>query len=97
MFRGVPKLSLWRVGRSLGIQKSYLRFHKHSVDGEEIREAILGKLVEKDIAFIYDQDQKQMIQNGQSFDSFICALTAVLEFQGQVEKRPKGFPNLRGG
>ena len=91
-----PKLSLWRLGRALGIQKSYLRFHKNSINGKKNRERILSQLIKKDIAFIYDQDRKKMIQNGQSFDSFICALTAVLEFQGQSEKRPKGFPRSEG-
>ena len=87
-----PKLSLWRIGRSLGIQKSYLRFHKHVITGEETRTAIIQHLVEKDIAFIYHQDIKHLVANPYAFDSFICALTGVLQFTNQVEKRPKGFP-----
>ena len=90
-----PKLSLWRLGRALGIQKSYLRSHKHSIEGVDIREQILNKLIAKDLAFLYTQDVKSMTLNGQAFDAFICALTAVLKFKGQVEKLPKGFP--KGG
>jgi hypothetical protein len=87
-----PKLSLWRIGTSLGIQKSYLRFHKHAISGEEIREAILKRLVEENIAFLYAQDVKTLISNSHAFDSFICGMTAVLKFKDQVDKRPKGFP-----
>lgn len=87
-----PKLSLWRIGRALGVTKSHLRFHKHSVGGDESREAILEKLVQKDIAFIYEQDARTMIEFAPAFEAFICAMTAVLKFTGQTEPRPKGFP-----
>ncbi len=87
-----PKLSLWRIGKSLGVQKSYLRSHKHAVDGEEVREAILRQLIDKDIAFIYAQDVRAMIKNSYVFDAFVGGLTAVLKFNNQVEKRPRGFP-----
>ena len=85
-------MSLWRIGRSLGVQKSYLRFHKHSISGEEIREAIINHLIDRDIAFIYNQDVKSLVANAYTFDAFICGLTALLKFTNQVEKRPKGFP-----
>ncbi|MCB0341672.1 MAG: DUF429 domain-containing protein [Pseudobdellovibrionaceae bacterium] len=87
-----PKLSLWRVGRSLGIQKSHLRYHKHSTHGEEAREAIVSRLIEKDIAFIYDQDVRAMIENGYAFDAFLSGITAVLQHLGQCEPRPADFP-----
>ena len=87
-----PKLSLWRIGRSLGIQKSYLRFHKHSIAGDDSRMSILDRLIEEDIAFVYEQDRRSMVQNNQAFEAFLCALTAVLKFRGQVEKRPLDFP-----
>ncbi len=87
-----PKLSLWRIGRSLQIQKSHLRFHKHSVGGEESRKAILEKLMDADIAFIYDQDFRLMVQNPSAFDAFVCALTGVLSFKGLCENRPSDFP-----
>ncbi len=87
-----PKLSLWRIGRNLGIQKSHLRFHKHSVGGEESRRAILDKLIAQNVAFLYDQDTKILTENSQAFDAFICGLTAVLSFRGQTEGKPKDFP-----
>ncbi len=88
----MPKVSLWRIGRSLGLQKSYLRFHKHSVSGGESRQAILARLLEKNVAFVYQQDQNILMENSQAFDSFLCALTGVLSYQRQCEPRPKGFP-----
>jgi predicted nuclease with RNAse H fold len=87
-----PKVSLWRIGQSLNVQKSHLRFHRHSVGGDEARAAILMALVKQNIAFLYEQDVRHMVQNGHAFDAFICALTAVLKTKGQCETRPKDFP-----
>jgi hypothetical protein len=87
-----PKLSLWRIGQALGIPKSYLRFHRHAVDSDEARLYILKQLIEKEIAFIYQQDLKVMVENDVAFDAFISALTAFLKYRGQTEKRPSKFP-----
>lgn len=87
-----PRISLWRIGRSLNIQKSYLKFHRHSVGGEEARQAILMALVTHGIAFLYEHDVRLMIANGHAFDAFICALTAVLKTKGQCVARPNDFP-----
>ena len=87
-----PKLSLWRIGRSLKVGKSYLRFHKHAVDGDEARLVFLKSLIDHQIAFIYQQDMKAMVENGAAFDAFIAALTAFLKFRGQCEKAPAGYP-----
>ncbi|NQZ02479.1 MAG: DUF429 domain-containing protein [Bdellovibrionales bacterium] len=87
-----PKLSLWRIGRALGISKNHLRFHRHSFGGEESRKIILEKLISEDIAFLYVQDVKNMTANVHAFEAFISALTAVLELKKQCEPRPKGFP-----
>ncbi len=91
-----PRLSLWRIGQALQIQKSYLQFHKHSFAGQEAREAILKELVRREVAFLYEQDVRTMIENGNAFDAFLCALTGVLKFDKQVEKRPAGFPRHEG-
>lgn len=88
------KLSLWRIGCAVHAQRSHLRFHKHSVSGEESRQVILDKLVEQGLAFIYEQDQRKLIQDSMAFDAFICALTGVLNHLGLCEKRPKGFPKM---
>jgi hypothetical protein len=87
-----PKLSLWRLGCALDIPKSHLRFHKHAVDSDEARLYILKRLIEKEIAFIYQQDMRTMVENNVAFEAFICALTAFLKYRGQTEKRPSGFP-----
>ncbi|WP_413575427.1 DUF429 domain-containing protein [Bdellovibrio sp. HCB290] len=88
-----PKLSLWRIGRSLHVMKSHLLFHKHAIGGDESRRAILHALSTHNIAFVYDQDVKLMIENNHAFESFICALTAFLSFKGLTEPRPEGFPS----
>lgn len=87
-----PKLSVWRVGRALNVMKSHLRFHKHSIGGDESRREILQALSTHNVAFVYDQDVKLMIENSHAFEAFICALTAFLKFKGQTEVRPPGFP-----
>lgn len=87
-----PKLSVWRIGRSMNISKSDLRFHRHAVSGNEVRENILEELVEHKLAFVYDQDKKIMVQNNHAFEAFICALTGLLKFFEQTEGRPKDFP-----
>ena len=87
-----PKLSLWRIGRALDIPKSYLRFHRHAVDSDEARLYILKTLIEKEIAFVYQQDLKLMVEHNVVFEAFLCALTAFLKYRGQTEKRPHGFP-----
>lgn len=87
-----PKLSVWRIGLSLHVLKSHLRSHKHSAVGEDSRRGILKELGEHNIAFVYDQDRRLMIENNHAFEAFMCAMTAFLEHKGQTETRPKGFP-----
>jgi hypothetical protein len=89
-----PKLSLWRIGRSLHVMKSHLLFHKHAIGGDESRRAILHALSTHNIAFVYDQDVKLMIENNHAFEAFICALTGFLKFKGLTEPRPDGFPAM---
>lgn len=88
-----PKLSVWRMGRSLDVMKSHLRFHKHAIGGDESRRAVLHALSTHNVAFVYDADVKLMIENNHAFEAFICALTAYLKYKGMTEPRPKGFPS----
>ena len=88
-----PKLSLWRIGNALHLPKSQLRLHRHWEGGLSSRQLVLSKMVDKDLAFIYDQDVKTLIESPQAFDAFICALTGFLSFMGHCEVRPKGFPS----
>lgn len=87
-----PKTTLWRIGMDLGLPKSYLRFHRHAVDSDEARLYILKTLIEKEIAFIYQQDLRLMVENSIAFDAFLCALTAFLKHRGQTELPPANFP-----
>jgi hypothetical protein len=88
----IPQISLWRIGRSLGLSKTHLRAFDKSFEGGEARLAILEKLIERDIAFIYAQDLRLMVEKPEPFDAFLCALTGILKFRGLVEKRPEGYP-----
>lgn len=87
-----PKLSLWRIGRSLNIMKSHLRFHKHAIGGDESRQEILAALGKHNVAFVYDQDVKSMIDNNHAFEAFLCALTGFLKYKNLTEERPARFP-----
>lgn len=87
-----PKLTLWRLGNSLHLGKSHLKFHRHWEGGHASRQLILSKMMDKSLAFIYDQDVKTLAESPQAFDSFLCALTGLLSFLGHTEPRPKGFP-----
>lgn len=89
-----PPLSIWRIGQSLGMLKSRLRSTRKSADGQQARKSFLNELSEKEIVFIYEQDKKHMIENNHAFEAFICGLTAYLQFKGQTEPRPSGFPKL---
>lgn len=89
-----PKLSLWRIGRSLNVMKSHLLFHKHAIGGDESRKAILHALSTHNVAFVYEQDVKLMIENNHAFEAFICAFTGFLKFKGLTEPRPSGFPTM---
>ncbi|MBK9323657.1 MAG: DUF429 domain-containing protein [Bdellovibrionaceae bacterium] len=87
-----PRLSVWRIGNSLHVLKSQLRSHKHAATGEDSRRGILKELSEHNVAFVYDQDRRLMVENNHAFEAFICAITAFLEYMGQTEPRPRNFP-----
>ncbi|MFZ4404289.1 MAG: DUF429 domain-containing protein [Pseudobdellovibrionaceae bacterium] len=87
-----PAAVVWRLGLQLGLMKSQLKNHRHSVHGENDRRLFLQALLEQKWCFIYDQDLQMMIENYHAFESFICALTAYLKFTQQTEPRPKDFP-----
>lgn len=88
----IPRASLWRIGRSLHINKSTLRTYKHSISGDSSRRQILEHIADKKIVFIYEQDQKLMIESPHAFDSFFCAWTGLLKFLNLTESPPKNFP-----
>lgn len=87
-----PALTLWRLGKILGVMKSHLKSHRAAFGGDEARAQFLLSLNEKDIAFIYNQDMKQMVDNNHAFEAFLCGFTAYLKYKDLTEKRPKDFP-----
>ncbi len=87
-----PALTLWRIGKLLGVMKSHLKSHRAAFGGDEARAQFLLSINEKDIAFIYNQDMKQMVDNNHAFEAFLCGFTAYLKYKGLTEKRPKDFP-----
>lgn len=87
-----PTLTLWRLGKLMGVMKSHLKNHRAAFGGDDARAQFLLSLNEKDIAFIYNQDMKQMVENNHAFEAFLCGFTAYLKFKGVTEKRPKNFP-----
>lgn len=91
-----PRLSLWRIGNALHIRKSHLTFHKHQSGGAESRRVILNELAKQEISFFYEQDFRLLCENGDAFDAYICAITAVLKYKNQCEAKPKDFPKEEG-
>ena len=87
-----PTLTLWRIGRSLNMIKSHLLYHRHSARGSESRRAILNSLNSANIAFVYEQDIRIMVENNHAFEAFLCSMTGFLKFMNLTEKRPDGFP-----
>lgn len=87
-----PKLSIWRLGLKLKVAKSHLRFHKHSVGGDESRRVFLSAMVDRTGVFLYQQDQRAMVENNHAFEAFIGAYTGFLSYQGQTQPRPQDFP-----
>jgi hypothetical protein len=91
-----PQLSLWRLGRSLGIPKKYLQVQGRLLRQDETRQMFLQALIENRLVFIYQQDVQRLIENRDAFSAFLAALTAYLSTRGQCEPRPRGFPEAEG-
>jgi hypothetical protein len=87
-----PKLSIWRIGQSLKVAKSHLKFHKHVIGGDESRRIFLQALADHRDLFFYQQDFKAMVENNHAFEAFVCAYTGLLKYLKQTEPRPAGFP-----
>lgn len=86
------KMSLWRIGRSLGVSKTHLRSTRRSAGGDESRRVFLDALASEGLAFMYAEDVRLMVEHNHAFEAFLCALTGFLREQGWTEKRPAGFP-----
>lgn len=87
-----PKMSLWRIGRSIGVSKTHLRSHRRSAGGDDSRKVFLDALAENGVAFMYTEDVRLMVEHNHAFEAFLCALTAFMCTKGWTEKRPAKFP-----
>ncbi len=87
-----PKISVWRMGQSLGVAKKHLRLYRQAATGNQSREVFLKAFVEKDLAFFYHQDLNRMVEYVFSFEAFIAAYTVFLKYIRQTEPRLKGLP-----
>lgn len=88
-----PKLTLWRMGKAMSLMKSQISDHRAAFGGDESRAQFIQALNDNNIAFIYHQDAKNMVDNNHAFEAFMCGLTAYLKYKNLTEKRPKGFPS----
>lgn len=88
----LPRLSVWRLGLSMGFRKNHLALYKQLARGPAIRQKFLDEWSEEGLSFIYHRDFKLMVKDAYAFDSFICAYTAYLKYRGLCEKKPKDFP-----
>lgn len=91
-----PQLSLWRLGKHLGLAKKYLQTQGRLLRHEETRQEFLKALVERRLVFIYQQDVQRLTENRDAFNAFLSALTGYLSSKGQCEPRPRGFPDAEG-
>lgn len=87
-----PKLTVWRLGLELKVNKSNLKIYRNSVGGDESRSILLDAMMDEYKVFIYQQDLKSMVENFHAFDAFISAFTGYLKFLKKTESAPKNFP-----
>ncbi len=87
-----PRLSVWQLGKELGLRKSYLADYRNVTHGEDARHHFLERWSEQGLSFIYHRDFRQMVRDVYAFEAFFCAYTAFLQYKGQCQPRPKGFP-----
>jgi len=88
----VPKLSLLTLNKKVGISNKLLKNYRDIETGASSRYNILEIISQKLDIFIYERDLRKIAENISSFDSFMCAYTALLDHQNQCYKRPKDFP-----
>jgi predicted RNase H-like nuclease len=87
-----PKLSIVLLSQHLKLSKRVLQDYRSLESGTEARVEILEHLAAEKNIFIYDRDLKKLAHSLAAFDSFVCAYTGLLHYQGQTKKAPYGFP-----
>ncbi len=91
-FEVFPRLSFWRLGKSLNLKKSYLLASRLSEDGEVSRYNFLKDLIDQNHIFVYHQDAQRMIENPNAFDAFLVAYSLYFHAIGLSEAAPPDFP-----
>lgn len=95
-FEVAPKISVFRLGQKLGVNKTHLLNYRSTTHGEDARRTFLQSLIDKTGLFIYQQDLKILIESYHAFDSLICAIVGQLHSQGKAEPAPDDFPAKAG-
>lgn len=91
-----PKLTMARIGPSLGIDRKVLEGYRSLEDGIQYREVILDVLSKSLGIFIYDRDFKKLAENLSALDALLCSLTALLSDHEFCLKPPRTFPEDSG-
>lgn len=91
-----PKLTLWRIGKSLKLADEKLLGYRHALKGEKLRSFILDALVATGFVFLYDQDRRILVNQVWCFEAFLSALTALFKHLNLCEPRPRNFPKEAG-
>lgn len=81
-----PKLTLYYLQKLLKLSKRELMSYRHLEDGVRVREHVVERLIEKSNLFIYERDLKKFVSNMASFDSLLCAWSALQYDLGNVVK-----------
>lgn len=92
LFEFHPRLTLGQLGAALGVQKSYLKFYRHSDGSFERRQYLLNQLVEKGWVFLYQQDLRLAVEDPHVFESILGGITGYLKYRGQTVRPPSDFP-----
>jgi hypothetical protein len=85
MYEISTRLSTWRWGLELGVNRSSLRRLRNLSGGEEARQIFLKAFIEKTSLFVYQQDLKLLIENLHVFEAWICSWVAYLKWSQKVE------------
>jgi hypothetical protein len=85
MYEICTRLSTWRWGLELGVNRSSLRRLRNLSGGEEARQIFLKAFIEKTSLFVYQQDLKLLIENLHVFEAWVCSWVAYLNWVGKTE------------
>jgi len=95
-----PKLTMALLFPGLDLPTRVMTHYRKPEDGAPAREAILNRMIEKHLIFVYDRDVRKLVRSLATFDAFLCAYTALLAGQetsgGKGSKSPRGFPANSG-